>query len=90
MKTILFAAAAAVTLAGGHVAPVLAQDYDVAGMQQGLNMLELNVANIFAQHRIDADPRSLDLAQIAEIISRVNDGDDQPSRSELEVIINRN
>lgn len=89
MKTVLLAAATAATLICGHAAPVLAQDYDLATMQQGLNMLELNVAGIFAQYGIEADPRSLDLSQIAEIVNRVTSGDETPTRSEIEFIINR-
>lgn len=89
MRNILFAAAAAMTLIGGHVAPVLAQTYDVASMQQGLNMLEVNVANIFARHGIEVDPRSLELSQIAEIISRVESTDTAPTRADIEFIIDR-
>ena len=89
MRNFLFTAAAAATLVLGHVAPATSQDYDLANMQQGLNMLELNVSQIFAQYGIDADPRSLDLSQIAEIVSRVDSGDEPPSRAEIEFIVNR-
>jgi hypothetical protein len=90
MRNLLYTAAAAATLVFGHAAPATAQDYDLASMQQGLTMLELNVGRIFAQYGIEADPQSLDLSQIAEIVSRVDSGDDTPSRAELEFIINRN
>ncbi|WP_139215061.1 hypothetical protein [Palleronia marisminoris] len=90
MKNFLYSVAAAATLAFGHAAPAMAQDYDLDGMQQSLTMLELTVSQIFTRNGIDVDPRTLDLSQIAQIVSRFDSGDDQPTRSELEFIINRN
>lgn len=66
-----------------------AQSFNVDSMQQGLNMLELNVAQILRQYDIDVDPRSLDLSQIVEIIAIVNDDDTGNERSAIEVAITR-
>ncbi|TYB90308.1 hypothetical protein [Oceaniovalibus sp. ACAM 378] len=51
----------------------LAQDYDAAGMQAGLTMIETNVGNAFQTYNIDADPTTLTLAQLVEIVGILND-----------------
>ncbi|MCF6446034.1 hypothetical protein [Nereida sp. MMG025] len=82
MRSILFAAAlvAAPTFA-------TAQAFDTAGMTAGLSMLETNVAGILDQYNIDADPTSLDLAQIVQIINVVEEDGSRNIRSAIEVIV---
>lgn len=70
MKLTKIALAFAVMLPASYA---LAQDYDAAGMAEGLTMLELNVNNAFQRYEIDADPTSLSLAQLAEIVGILND-----------------
>ena len=47
--------------------------YNTASMQQGLDMLQTEVAQAFSRYRIDADPKSLSLSQIAIIVSTLDD-----------------
>ena len=53
--------------------PALA--YDTTSMQMGMNMLQTEVAQAFAEYKIDADPSTLSLAQIAVIMGVLNDPD---------------
>ncbi len=69
MRKLLFAAVFLLPTAAA------AEGYDVEGMQAGLSMLELNVARILNETGVDADPRSLDLSQIVQIISLANEED---------------
>ncbi|NCO21273.1 MAG: hypothetical protein GW905_04515 [Rhodobacterales bacterium] len=53
----------------------LAQTYDAAGMQAGLTMIQTNVDNAFQEYNIDADPTTLSLSQLVEIVTVLNDPD---------------
>ena len=46
----------------------LAQEYNAPQMQEGLTMIQTNAEQAFKQYGIDADPKELSLAQLAEII----------------------
>ena len=52
-----------------------AKGYDTTSMQQGLDMLQTEVAQAFTQYQIAVDPTTLSMSQIAVIISVLNDPD---------------
>lgn len=72
---------------------VMAQDYDSAGMREGLSMIQTNVDNAFQQYKIDADPTSLSLAQLAEIIGILDNPDSSSggtsAKAKIEAAIRR-
>jgi len=70
MKTLKFALIGALMLPAGTA---FAQEVDAPQMLTGLTMLQTNVNNAFRLHDIDADPRELSLAQLAEVIGVLND-----------------
>ena len=47
--------------------PALAQSADLAGMQEGLTMLETSVSQAFTRYGVEADPQALSLSQLAAI-----------------------
>lgn len=53
----------------------MAQQFDVDGMSDGLSMIELNAANAFKAYKIDADPTTLTVAQLARIVGILSDPD---------------
>ncbi|SPJ24595.1 hypothetical protein [Palleronia abyssalis] len=61
-------AALAIAASSAMAAPIAAQDYDFASMQQGLTMLELNVSRILRDNGFDTDVSKLSLSQIVQII----------------------
>lgn len=70
-----------------------AQTFDTAGMSAGLSMIELNAANAFEKYHVDADPRTLTLRQLGEIVNLLSDPDfDQggvSGKSKIEAAIRR-
>jgi hypothetical protein len=51
----------------------MAQQFDVEGMSDGLSMIELNAENAFKKYKIDADPQTLTVAQLARIVGILSD-----------------
>ena len=68
-----------------------AQEVDVAGMQAGLTMLEMNVDRILDQNGFtEVDPTTLDLQTIVEIVGVVGDDERTGSqRSAIEAALTR-
>ena len=91
MRTIAYAAAFALA-ALPQLAPAQEMDEQMmAQMQEGLTMLESNVARIFQQYDVEADPMALSLNQIATIIGAEGSQDGGAGRltkSRIETIIN--
>jgi hypothetical protein len=72
--------ALAFTFARGGLA--VAQSYNPS---EGLNMLQLQLQNMVASHGVSANIRELTVAQVVEVIERVNDGAD--TKQEIEQAI---
>lgn len=70
MKVLKYALIATLLLPAGGA---LAQDVNASEMMTGLTMVQSNVDRAFQRLNIDADPRDLSLAQLAEIIGVLND-----------------
>ena len=68
--------------------PALAQSADLAGMQEGLNMLETSVNQAFTRYGIEADPQALSLSQLAVIHNILTSSDDEgQKRQRVETIV---
>lgn len=75
--------ALAFTLAGAGLAA--AQSFNPTEMSQGLDMLQLQLNNMISSYGIAVNVDELTVAQVAEVISRVNDGAD--TKQEIEEAI---
>jgi hypothetical protein len=75
--------ALAFTLAGAGFAA--AQSFNPTEMTQGLDMLQLQLNNMISSYGIDVNVDELTVAQVAYVISRVNDGAD--TKQEIEEAI---
>jgi hypothetical protein len=72
--------AVALTLATSGLAS--AQSFNPTEMSQGLDMLQGQLNNMIASYGIDVNVDELTVAQVAEVISKVNDGAD--TKQEIE------
>ncbi len=72
--------ALAFTLAGAGF--TAAQSFNPTEMSQGLDMLQAQLNNMISVHGIDVNVDELTVAQVAEVISKVNDGAD--TKQEIE------
>lgn len=75
--------ALAFTLAGAGFAA--AQSFNPTEMSQGLDMLQAQLNNMIVSYGIAVNVDELTVAQVAEVISRVNDGAD--TKQEIEEAI---
>ena len=64
-----------------------AKGYDTTSMQHGLDMLQTEVAQALTEYQIDVDPATLSMAQIAVIISVLNDPDKDSGGSNAKTAI---
>lgn len=88
MTTLRTTAAALILAATTSIAA--AQEDMMQGMSEGLTMLEASVAQAFERYRIDVDPRSLSLGQIAVIRSIIISSDNEGQiKGRIEAIANR-
>jgi hypothetical protein len=71
------------TLAGAGFAA--AQSFNPTEMSQGLDMLQLQLNNMISSYGIAVNVDELTVAQVAEVIGRVNDGAD--TKQEIEEAI---
>ena len=71
------------TLAGAGIAA--AQSFNPTEMSQGLDMLQAQLNNMIASYGIQVNVDELTVAQVAEVISKVNDGAD--TKQEIEEAI---
>jgi hypothetical protein len=62
-----------------------AQAFNPTEMSQGLDMLQLQLNNMISAHGIAVNVDELTVAQVAEVIARVNDGAD--TKQEIEEAI---
>lgn len=67
---------------------VYAQDNVVGDMSQGLDMLQASVVNVLKMQRIDVDPNSLTLNQVAAIRFIMED-DEGSKRQKILAVIRR-
>lgn len=72
-----------ITMAGAGIA--VADTFNPTEMSQGLDMLQLQLNNMISIHGIDVNVDELTVAQVAEVIARVNDGAD--TKQEIEEAI---
>ncbi|MGL4238605.1 hypothetical protein [Tabrizicola sp.] len=75
--------ALAFTLAGAGFAA--AQAFNPTEMSQGLDMLQAQLNNMISSYGIDVNVDELTVAQVAEVISKVNGGAD--TKQEIEEAI---
>jgi hypothetical protein len=75
--------ALAVTIAGAGFA--VAQSFNPTEMSQGLDMLQLQLNNMISSYGIAVNVDELTVAQVAEVIGRINDGAD--TKQEIEEAI---
>ncbi len=72
-----------ITMAGAGIAA--AQAFNPTEMSQGLDMLQVQLNNMISTHGIAVNVDELTVAQVAEVIARVNDGAD--TKQEIEEAI---
>lgn len=75
--------ALAFTLVGAGFAA--AQSFNPTEMSQGLDMLQVQLNNMISSYGIDVNVDELTVAQVAEVILKVNDGAD--TKQEIEEAI---
>jgi hypothetical protein len=75
--------ALAVTIAGAGFA--VAQSFNPTEMSQGLDMLQLQLNNMISSYGIAVNVDELTVAQVTEVIGRINDGAD--TKQEIEEAI---
>jgi hypothetical protein len=75
--------AVALTLATSGLAS--AQSFNPTEMSQGLDMLQAQLNNMIVSYGIDVNVDELTVSQVAEVISRINDGAD--TKQEIEQAI---
>jgi hypothetical protein len=63
----------------------VAQEFSPTEMSQGLDMLQQQLNNMIVAYDIDVNVDTLTVAQVAEVIGKINDGAD--SKSEIETAI---
>lgn len=74
--------ALAFTLAGAGFAA--AQSFNPTEMSQGLDSLQLQLNNMISSYGIDVNVDELTLAQVAEVISTINDHRGPLTKNEIE------
>ncbi|NUB45915.1 hypothetical protein GEU84_016075 [Fertoebacter nigrum] len=72
--------ALAFTIVGAGFA--VAQSFNPTEMSQGLDMLQLQLNNMISSYGIAVNVDELTVAQVAEVIARINDGADTKQQIE--------